>query len=450
MSFDGRVIGNPPGQSTLRIEVDSDPLVITNLPTAEQLNARSATLGPIGAGGPAIARLGSCVTVVFAGIGWLFLAFGLLVIGAMAAAVFIFNQPFNLNGQPAGKDVAALFLGLFLGVWITICLLWIYFSRFAFRVPGLWDPKWRLVLNSEEWISYQAETNRVLGRCSCAEIDRLDRDSTGRVAAYLLDGTVANLTGALSGLDSGWLHESLTRALGRSVEHLEPVQPYIPSRDKYAVPGSTLAWRLNRADSPWGSALVAAFICLFWNGITGVFVGIAVWGDAQINWTMALIMIPFVLIGLVLVGLVFFCIYQAIVQSRIGDTALELEALPLPAGQQLQALVLQKGPLQLRRLSIRMVCDEEAQYRQGTSTRTDTKRVRELQVYEQFDLQIVGNEPLADSFDLSVPSDVMHSFKGAHNSITWKLIVRGEPESWPAYEREFPIVIHPPAIQEEE
>ncbi len=451
MSFDGRILGTPPGQSCLRIEDDSDPVVITNAPSQERLEEQVAELGPMGAAlleaGPVTARVGSCFSSATTAIGWIFLVFGVVFIGAMAAAVFVFNQPFNFNGKPAGKDVAALFLGGFFAVWVTFCLVWIYFSRTAFRSSDYVDAQWRLVLSPDDWACYRIHTNQVIGRCSPDEIDRLSRATTGRVVAHLLDGKTVHLTGPLPSLDSGWLHEALTRFLGRAVEDIESVHPYIPDRGKHAVPGETLAWRLNRTDSPWGAVLTAAVVCVFWNGIVGVFLGFAFWGEPKINWWVAAFMIPFVLIGLLLICLVVACIYQAIVQSRIGDTAVELEALPLIAGQQFQAIVVQKGPLQLRRLSVRMVCDEEAEYRQGTTTSTDTKRVRDLQVYEQFDL-IVEREPLAEAFDLRVPADVMHSFEGLHNSIKWKLIVRGEPESWPAYEREFPIVIQPPVPPE--
>ena len=59
------------------------------------------------------------------------------------------------------------------------------------------------------------------------------------------------------------------------------------------------------------------------------------------------------------------------------------------------------------------------------------------------DVQIQRNLPLETSFNLNVPADVMHSFDAPHNKIQWKLIVRGVPEAWPEYEREFPIIIHP-------
>ena len=38
----------------------------------------------------------------------------------------------------------------------------------------------------------------------------------------------------------------------------------------------------------------------------------------------------------------------------------------------------------------------------------------------------------------------MHSFHSAHNSLNWKLVVRGEVAHWPPFERGFPIVAMSP------
>ena len=37
----------------------------------------------------------------------------------------------------------------------------------------------------------------------------------------------------------------------------------------------------------------------------------------------------------------------------------------------------------------------------------------------------------------------MHSFQSRHNVVRWKLVVRGEAEAWPMFERGFPIVVYP-------
>jgi hypothetical protein len=44
---------------------------------------------------------------------------------------------------------------------------------------------------------------------------------------------------------------------------------------------------------------------------------------------------------------------------------------------------------------------------------------------------------------LSVPAGAMHSLACPSNEIRWSIVVRGEAEGWPVFERSFPIVVYP-------
>jgi hypothetical protein len=98
---------------------------------------------------------------------------------------------------------------------------------------------------------------------------------------------------------------------------------------------------------------------------------------------------------------------------------------------------------------VRLVCDEQATFGAGTDRRIETKRVRDLDVFGRTDLSIDRALPLVETFDLDVPSTVMHSFEAVHNKVHWTLLVHGEPDGWPAFERAFPVVIHPPTAGKE-
>jgi hypothetical protein len=37
----------------------------------------------------------------------------------------------------------------------------------------------------------------------------------------------------------------------------------------------------------------------------------------------------------------------------------------------------------------------------------------------------------------------MHSFQTPHNGVRWKLVVQGQVEGWPEFERGFAIVVYP-------
>lgn len=115
------------------------------------------------------------------------------------------------------------------------------------------------------------------------------------------------------------------------------------------------------------------------------------------NWSLALFMIPFVLVGLVIFVVLIGTIWSAIVQSKIGPTFIELAAHPLEPGQTCQALLSQAGPLTLKVFNVRMICTESARYVQGTTTRTDTKKVREFIVFEQFEVEVPGGTPFRNA-----------------------------------------------------
>ena len=51
--------------------------------------------------------------------------------------------------------------------------------------------------------------------------------------------------------------------------------------------------------------------------------------------------------------------------------------------------------------------------------------------------------PFTAPCTIAMPADVMHSFQSPHNAVRWKLVVCGEAEAWPAFERGFPIVVNP-------
>jgi hypothetical protein len=91
-----------------------------------------------------------------------------------------------------------------------------------------------------------------------------------------------------------------------------------------------------------------------------------------------------------------------------------------------------------------LVCQEEATYRQGTDIRTETRIVHEQRIFQGESIRIDPGAPLELRETLRVPEDAMHSFQSSYNAVHWTLVVKGQPESWPAFERSFPVIVHPP------
>ncbi|MCH8923621.1 MAG: DUF3592 domain-containing protein [Planctomycetes bacterium] len=219
--------------------------------------------------------------------------------------------------------------------------------------------------------------------------------------------------------------------------------PHVPSDENITnSPGTTLAYRLPISTSPGWKLLGALLLCLFWSGVTSVFVVMVVRGHlaGRPNWWLTTFVAPLVLIAL---GTIYYFFRQLLFTRGVGPTRLEIGEHPIYPGQTYELLISQTGKLSVGSLEVLLACDEEATYQQGTDTRTDRQRVFYQQVFHREDFEILPEAPFEDRCRFEVPSGSMHSFKSENNEISWKLIVRGNVARWPAYERSFPIVVAP-------
>lgn len=247
---------------------------------------------------------------------------------------------------------------------------------------------------------------------------------------------------------SAMSQQSTTRDLFDPPAAAGPKFPNVPdAADLTNSAGTTLAYRLPSASARWGLLAMLLF-CLFWNGIVSVFVTLAVRGHlrGEADWFLTLFMIPFVLVG---IGAVGFLVRQVLIEAGVGSTIVEIEAHPLAPGGDYDVFFSQAGRLTITSLSVLLVCEETATYRQGTNTRTANRRVSEEQVFlrEGFDIQ--QGLPFETRLRITIPLRAMHSFTSDHNKVEWKLVVKGAVARWPDFERGFPIVIRPDSAASE-
>jgi hypothetical protein len=223
----------------------------------------------------------------------------------------------------------------------------------------------------------------------------------------------------------------------------ETEYPNVPTgEDITSSPGTKLRYRLPIETSP-GWALVGMLAaCLFWNGIVGTMVFFAVRSfiAGKPEWMLTFFCVPFVGVGLFLI----YCFFrQLLVTTGIGPTLLEISDHPLRPGERYRLFLSQPGRLNVNCLKLSLVCEEEATYRQGTDTRTETQTVFCRELYRRENFEIPQGIPLEVEPELLVPEGVMHSFKSAHNRIQWTLVVEGDVAGWPDFKRAFPVIILP-------
>lgn len=192
-------------------------------------------------------------------------------------------------------------------------------------------------------------------------------------------------------------------------------------------PGKVLAHRLERAGMTPGCQFGCAVgLAAFWNGIVSVFVYKQVdrWNKGQpVEWFEALFLVPFVVIGLVLVGAALYAGLQWFVSLLAGKVEVEVSDHPLCGGATFRFHVGQTGSFRIGRVSVALVCSEEATYVAGTSKSTAKKEVASHAVADPDQSPDGGGLPLTAEF--AVPADAMHSFEAPNNKIKWVLRVTG-------------------------
>jgi hypothetical protein len=229
------------------------------------------------------------------------------------------------------------------------------------------------------------------------------------------------------------------------VDTLDRGFPTVPTDSNLTnSPGTTLAYRLPIATTTGWKLFAAAAACVLWNGIVAIFIVMAANSFAQDkpDWPLVLFIVPFVIAGL---GLLVYLIRQIMITTGVGPTRVEISAHPLAPGEPYELFLSQAGRLAMNWLEVWLACDEKASFRQGTDTRTETRRVYEDRCFVRSNFEIHQGLPFESRCSIRVPAGAMHSFQANHNEVSWKLVVKGSVIGWPDYQREFQIVVNPTA-----
>ena len=222
--------------------------------------------------------------------------------------------------------------------------------------------------------------------------------------------------------------------------------PNIPKATNWTnSPGIRLSFRLPIASSPAWRLLAVACFCLVWNGAVAVLTVLAFNREATSGspWMFRAMVLAYAIVG----GYIAMHLFRLLLAAAaIGPTGVEVSAQPLLPGKTYRVFLAQAGHLTITWLELRLVCDEEVSYTNGTDTRVESKRVHDELVFRKEDFAILPSEPFQHECDLHVPESAMHSFLAPHNALIWKLVIRADAHNWPTFERVFPLVIYPTVV----
>lgn len=219
--------------------------------------------------------------------------------------------------------------------------------------------------------------------------------------------------------------------------------PSIPDVRRFTdSPGARLAYRLP-SQIPENGALVALGIfAMAWSAMIAVFVVMA--ADAYLRssvpWQLVFLLIPGIYVAIRSARLFFRSFIRTL---GIGSTTVEIEDLPLIPGREYRLEVVQYGRLVIKKIAVRLECQEESTYHFGTDLRTERQTVFSQEIASHGRDRIDWGYPLRLECSFCVPEDAMHSFQSKHNAIHWKIVVDGEANRWPSYSRSFPVVVYP-------
>jgi hypothetical protein len=270
------------------------------------------------------------------------------------------------------------------------------------------------------------------------------------VLPLLPSAFVAVGIGGLIYLFLTWGKSAEHRALIQQATHLDIFDPHAPRRRDPALPptddgtnspGTTLKFRIPPAAPGWDLIFLSA-ICVGWNTLVGWFLYQVIEGHftRRGDYVLTVGIVPFVGVG----GyLIYRAGRQLLIAGGVDPTVVEISDNPLYPGGSYELFVRQPGRLSFLRFSVALACDEEATFRQGTNSRTHVERVVETEIFRRDAFTADRHEPLTARFTFHVPETAMHSFQSEHNAVKWKLVVRGELNHWPDFERSFALVVYP-------
>lgn len=177
------------------------------------------------------------------------------------------------------------------------------------------------------------------------------------------------------------------------------------------------------------------FAAVFWNGIVGVFIGVAwkEWQRGRTEWFLVLFLVPFVIIGLVLLG--------SLVHSLLGllSPGFELTHPPSPIrpGRRVGLPWRRRGGTgEPRRLSFTLVAHDP-----GREERRHPKARLNRPVHEQLLFETgIGPMMRGGSVELEIPEAVA-GYDEPPAGFQWKLRITAEVAGRPDTKDEFPLTV---------
>ena len=233
-----------------------------------------------------------------------------------------------------------------------------------------------------------------------------------------------------------WLGDAASR---------ESLASALPDADRVNdSPGVRLAYRLPMDGAESWRVFGMATLCVMWNLLAGVLAyQLAAAGSWSIGLRLALVLLVVATLAAMGAWLVHTLWRDARSVGGAGVTQAELSQHPLRPGDRCRGVLFQSGYLRVRSLTVSLVCEEIATYRQGTDARTATVETRRELLHQARFVKSALGKPYECEFEVALPPDAPHSFVSPHNEVRWSLEVAVGSPGWPNILRRYRLCVYP-------
>jgi hypothetical protein len=139
--------------------------------------------------------------------------------------------------------------------------------------------------------------------------------------------------------------------------------------------------------------------------------------------------------GFGLFGLLIFVLgIKLFLMTRIPETIVEVDNMPVRLGESFQLTIRQPGPIRLKSLRVNLVCEQittrKVQRAGETKTDTDRRIVHQTNVLDLKETGAGHGEQVIAHATVNVPADVRLADIEGRKAITWRLEVWGRVRGW--------------------
>jgi len=120
--------------------------------------------------------------------------------------------------------------------------------------------------------------------------------------------------------------------------------------------------------------------------------------------------------------------------TRLPETIVEVDRLPVRGGQPFRVTVRQPGPIRLRSLRLNLVADQITKrevWRQGRRrTETDRRLIHQDNVLDVTEVSVGSGEVLTRESEATVPAQIELADVDGRPTVVWRLEVWGRVRGW--------------------